>query len=86
MTDRPLVFSRHALNRMRRYGVSRERVTTLLTSPNATTPGLRGRYTAWKQTATGWLSVTYVDEPPQHVVVTATVWRRGPPNSEGAPE
>jgi hypothetical protein len=73
-----LFFSRHARNRMRRDGVSRELVESILTEPDLQEPSVNKRVNAWGRTSLGWCRVTYVDEGNQRTIVTVTIKRRGP--------
>lgn len=70
--------TRHARNRMRLWQLTETEVTEALRHPEQVTPSSHGQRHAWKQTAQGWLRVTYAEEDETFIVITVTVRRRGP--------
>ncbi|MBE0431582.1 MAG: DUF4258 domain-containing protein [Dehalococcoidia bacterium] len=73
-----LYFSRHARNRMRRFGVSPGEVEQLLEGPDHTESGEKGRRNAWRKRNDRYIRVTYVEEQERTVVVTVTLKDRLP--------
>ena len=86
MAAQPIRLIRHARNRMRWDNISQEDVEHILEQPEAVTPTERGRSNAWgrywvERTQTAWLTVTFIREHNQTVVITVTPRRRGPGGS-----
>ena len=76
-------YTRHARNRMRRYKVTEAQVVAILAHPLAVTPSRDQKQNAWgrlwvERTQTEWVSVSFVVEHGDTVVITVTPRRRGP--------
>lgn len=77
MQQKPVRFTRHARNRMRKEEVGREVVEVCIRSPESITESIKGRRNYWRRHEEGYLRVTIADEEARAVVVTVTVRRRG---------
>jgi hypothetical protein len=70
-----LRFSRHALHRMSRWGLSPDDVNATVRAPDYVSPGRQGRVNASRRRRGHWLRVTYTQRDERAVIVTVTVRR-----------
>jgi hypothetical protein len=78
LPEKPLRFTRHARNRMRKEGVRSLVVETCVRGPEHVTASILGRKNLWRRHEEGYLRVTIAEEDETLVVVTVTVRRRMP--------
>ena len=83
---KPIAFTRHARNRLRRDRIAQELIAIIVGEPEATTTAKLGRYHAWgrywvTRTQTDWLRVTVAEEPDTLVIITVVPRRTGPARS-----
>jgi len=63
-------FTRHAKNRMRLYGITKDEVKHIILAPEFTTPSIEGRANAVKALRGMSVLVTYIVEAGTTVVIT----------------
>ena len=73
---KPLFFTRHARNRMRKYGITRHDVESVLEVPDLTEPDDDNHLNASKLLVNGVIRVIYVEETNRIVIITVTPRRR----------
>ena len=78
MPEKPLRFTRHVRNRMRKEEVRPPLVETCVSSPELVTPSILGRKNHWRRHEEGYLRVTIAEEDEALVVVTVTIRRKLP--------
>ena len=78
MPEKPLRFTRHARNRMRKQEVRRQLVEECVSSPELVTDSILGRKNHWRRHDEGYLRVTMGEEDEALVVVTVTIRRTLP--------
>ena len=78
MSEKPLRFSRHARNRMRKGEVRRNVVELCVDTPEFVTDSVHGRKNHWRRHDEGYLRVTIAEEDEALVVVTVTIRRKLP--------
>ena len=78
MPEKPLRFTRHARNRMRKEGVRPLAVEVCVSSPELVADSIVGRKNLWRRHGEGYLRVTIAEEDEALVVVTVTVRRKRP--------
>ena len=76
---KPLRFTRHARNRMRRDRIESELVKACLDVPDATTATTKGRTNYWRKHNMEYLRVTAIQEADTFVIISVTLRRKGPP-------
>ncbi len=69
---KPVVYSRHALGRMRLYDISRNDVLQVLDKADQYEPSIKARINALREVNGRRLRVTYIEEEAQFVVITVT--------------
>jgi hypothetical protein len=70
-----LRFSRHALERMRRWRLSPDDVNATVCAPDHVSPPRRGRVHASRRRRGHWLRVTYAEREDRAAIVTVTLRR-----------
>ena len=78
MPEKPLRFTRHARNRMRKQEVRRHLVETCVSAPELVTSSILGRKNHWRRHDEGYLRVTIAEENEALVVATVTIRRNLP--------
>ena len=73
---KPLYFTRHARNRMRQYGITRDEVESVLESPDLTETDEGTRINSSKALPDRIVRVTHVEETNRFVIITVTPRRR----------
>ena len=73
---KPLFFTRHARNRMRKYRITRCDVESVLEDPDLTEPDDDNHLNSTKALPNKIVRVTYVEETGQIVIITVTPRRR----------
>ena len=76
---KPLRFTRHARNRMRRDRIGAELVQACLDVPEATTATIKGRTYYWRKHNDEYIRVTAIEEEGIFAIISVTLRRKGPP-------
>ena len=67
-----IYLSRHAKNRMRKFGISSNIVKQVLKNPDLLEPSIKGRKNIWRKVQDKYYRVTCFEESNRIVVVTVT--------------
>jgi len=74
---KPIIYTRHAKNRMRWHRIKEIEVESALSAPEFLEPSIEQSFKAWMKTADKFLRVTYKEENDRFLIISAVRKKKG---------